>query len=77
MACFSEEKDRKDLWGSNFPCDAEGCFRASLWSGVFPEVGIYDYGPRILALEIGHSKGADRPIESKLRDPSLEVTVNL
>ena len=44
---------------------------------MFPEVGIYDYGPRVLALEIGHSKGADRPIESKLRDASLEVTVNL
>lgn len=38
---------------------------------MFLGVEIYGYGPRILALEIGHGTGADWPVVRNLREMSL------
>lgn len=38
---------------------------------MFPGVEIYGYGPRILALEIGHGRGADWPIVRNLQETSF------
>lgn len=41
-------KKRAICWAVTFPCDAEGCFCASLRSGLFPGVGFMVMGSACL-----------------------------